>query len=120
MITTLATATAALIHLYIFVLESLLWGKPKTNRTFGMSPDMAEHNRLFAFNQGFYNLFLAIAAIAGLLKGIDTETGKTLIIYSLASMMLAATVLVFSNKKLIRPALIQGVPPLLGLLAMSL
>jgi putative membrane protein len=113
-------AIAALIHLYIFVLESLLWGKPKTNRAFGMQPDMAEANRLFAFNQGFYNLFLAVAAISGLVMGLDTIAGSTLAAYSLLSMMLAAVVLIFSNPKLLRPALIQGLPPLLGLAFLAL
>jgi putative membrane protein len=74
---------AGLIHVYIFCLESLLWGKPKTNRVFGVSPEIAEHNRLFAFNQGFYNLFLAVAAIGGLVVGIDDIAGRILVAYSL-------------------------------------
>ncbi len=108
-------AMAGVIHFYIFCLESLFWGQPKTNRVFGMSSEAAEHNRLFAFNQGFYNLFLAMATTAGLAIGLDNTVGKTLVAYSLLSMMFAAIVLIFSNRKLIRPALIQGVPPLIGL-----
>lgn len=27
----------ALIHVYVFVMESLLWGRERTNRVFGMS-----------------------------------------------------------------------------------
>jgi putative membrane protein len=116
MITVIFASIAALIHVYIFGLESLMWGRPKTNRTFGMTPEAAESNRLFAFNQGFYNLFLAIAAISGLVIGINVPMGKTLVMYSLASMVGAALVLIYSNPKLKRPALIQGVPPLLGLI----
>lgn len=111
---------AGLIHLYIFCLESLLWGRPKTNRVFGMSPETASQNRLLAFNQGFYNLFLALAAIAGLVIGLHSSVGRTLVVYSQASMLLAAMVLIFSNKKLLRPALIQGIPPLLGLVFLAL
>ncbi|MGE0529450.1 MAG: DUF1304 domain-containing protein [Bdellovibrionales bacterium] len=108
-------AIAGIIHLYIFCLESLLWGKPKTNRIFGVSPEVAEHNRLFAFNQGFYNLFLGAAVIGGLVLGVNHTVGRTLVTYSLLSMLSAAIVLIFSNRRLIRPALIQGVPPLVSL-----
>jgi putative membrane protein len=113
-------AMSGLIHVYIFCLESLLWGRPKTNRTFGMSPEMAEYNRLFAFNQGFYNLFLSGAVIAGLGMGVESAAGKTLLAYALISMLLAALVLIFSNRKLWRASLIQGVPPLLALLFLAL
>jgi putative membrane protein len=85
-----------------------------------MSLETAEQNRLFAFNQGFYNLFLALGATAGLIIGIDSSIGITLVAYSLASMLAASFVLIFSNKKLIRPALVQGIPPLLGLIFMTL
>ena len=116
----LFTTLAAIIHLHIFCLESLLWGKPKTNRVFRMSKETAEQNRLFAFNQGFYNLFLAAAAISGLAIGLENAAGKTLVAYSLGSMMLAAIVLISSNKKLLKPALIQGIPPALGLIFLAL
>jgi putative membrane protein len=109
------TTVAGVIHLYIFCLESLVWGRAKTNRVFGISSEIAEHNRLFAFNQGFYNLFLAMAALGGLVIGINNVVGKTLVAYALISMILAAVVLIFSNRKLIRPALVQGIPPLAGL-----
>jgi putative membrane protein len=118
--TLIFASVAGLIHFYIFVMESLLWGRPKINRVFGVSPETAEHNRIFAFNQGFYNLFLALAAAVGLIVGLDSEVGKTLVVYSLASMLMASLVLLFSNKKLLRPALIQGIPPLLGLLFWAL
>jgi putative membrane protein len=84
-----------------------------------MVPETAEHCRLLAFNQGFYNLFLATATIGGLSVGLENSIGKTLVAYSLTSMLLAAVVLIFSNRKLIRPALIQGVPPLLGLISLA-
>jgi putative membrane protein len=113
-------ALAGIIHLYIFCLESLLWGRAKTNRVFGISSEIAEHTRLFAFNQGFYNLFLAVAAMGGLVFGADTVVGKTLMAYALTSMLLAALVLIFSNRKLVRPALIQGLAPLLALFFLAL
>jgi putative membrane protein len=93
-----------------------LWGKPKTNKVFGVTAEAAEQNRLFAFNQGFYNLFLALAALGGSALGLDITAGKTLVAYALLSMLAAALVLIFSNRKLMRAALVQGLPPLIGLI----
>lgn len=118
---TLFTSVAGLIHIYIFAMESLLWGKPRTNKAFGINATTAEQNRLFAFNQGYYNLFLALSAIAGavLIHTENKTVGQTLIGYTLGSMFGASVVLYSSNKKLWRPAMIQGLPPLLGLLSLA-
>lgn len=51
---------AALLHVYIFVMESLTWTSPRTRATFGLSAQEAEATKELAFNQGFYNLFLVI------------------------------------------------------------
>ena len=57
---------AALIHVYIFVLESLQWTKESTRRTFGVrSAADSELLRPMAYNQGFYNLFLALGTLLG-------------------------------------------------------
>ena len=116
----LFTGLAAFIHFYIFVVESLLWGKPRTNKVFRITPEQAEQNRQFAFNQGFYNLFLAIAAAAGsILCATGTITiGFTLMAYATLSMLAAALVLICSQRNLIRAALIQGLPPLLALICL--
>lgn len=111
----ICAAVAGVIHLYIFSLESLFWGRPKTNRVFGLSAEKAEQNRLLAFNQGFYNLFLGVGAFGGVAFGLDSVVGKTLAEYSLLSMLAAAIVLIFSNRKLLRAALVQGLPALMGL-----
>ncbi len=110
---------AGLIHLYVFSMESLLWGRSSTNRVFGMTKEVAEHNRLFAFNQGFYNLFLAIAALSGVAIGLSDYVGKTLVAYALFSMMGAGLVLLYSKPKLVRAAMIQALPPFLGLAALA-
>jgi putative membrane protein len=109
---------ASLIHVYIFAMESVLWGKPRINKTFRVSPEQAEQTRLFAFNQGFYNLFLAVAGMAGILfsTGTHFEAGMALMAYAALSMVGAAVVLFCSERKLARAALIQGLPPLLGLI----
>ena len=56
---------AGLLHVYIFVMESFLWTSRSTRETFSMGADEAEQTKEMAFNQGFYNLFLAIMSIGG-------------------------------------------------------
>jgi putative membrane protein len=110
-------ALASLIHVYTFMMETFLWGKPRTNRTFGMSPEMAAHNQLFAFNQGFYNLFLALGAGAGIVLGFQGAiiAATTLKVFTCLSMLGASLVLLYSKPKLIWAVLAQGLPPFLGL-----
>jgi len=111
-------ALAALIHVYIFVLESLRWRRPGTWKTFGIR-DQSDADILapMAYNQGFYNLFLAIGAGVGLILLPSIEpAGLALIFLAAGSMLAAALVLLLSDSSKLRPALIQGVAPLLGLL----
>jgi putative membrane protein len=112
-------AIAALIHVYIFVLESVSWTKESTRKVFGVrSAEDAELMRPLAYNQGFYNLFLALGVVAGLIMiaAIGApQAGFAVTIFALLSMVLAAVVLVTSNPKAARSALIQGAAPLLGL-----
>ncbi len=117
-------AIAALIHVYIFSLESLNWTKESTRRVFGVrSAEDAELMKPLAYNQGFYNLFLALGVAAGLvmvmLIGV-AQAGYAVTLFALLSMVLAAVVLITSNPKLARSALIQGAAPLLGLVFLIL
>ncbi len=102
---------AAIIHVYIFVVESLRWGSPSVNKAFRVTPEQAAQNRVFAFNQGFYNLFLAVAIGVGLML-----PSEHLVLYASASMCAAAVVLIFSQRGMLRAALFQGMPPAIGLL----
>jgi len=110
---------AAVIHLLIFVMESVLWARPATWRRFGLrSQDDADTVAPMAYNQGFYNLFLAIGAVIGVVLLYSpgwSQAGAALAIFATASMLLAAVVLVSSSPKLLRAALIQGVAPVLGI-----
>ncbi|HEY0260191.1 MAG TPA: DUF1304 domain-containing protein [Lacisediminihabitans sp.] len=108
---------AVLFHLYIFSLESITWTRPRTWRIFGLTSQAeADTVRPMAFNQGFYNLFLAIGAAVGLaILAIDLSAGIALVLFGAGSMLLAALVLFLSSKVNRRSALIQGLPPLVGL-----
>ena len=111
---------AGLLHVYIFVLESVRWRHPSAWRKFGIASQ--EHANIIhpmAFNQGFYNLFLAAGVIMGLaLSG--TLVGYGMIVLALAIMVLAAVVLVLTNRTLWMAALVQGLPPLLSLLTLPM
>ena len=114
----LAATLAAVVHVLIFCMESLWWTTPKVRARFRQAPEQADATRLFAFNQGFYNLFLAIGTFAGLaliLLG-HPDSGLTLVSWNCLFMVGAAIVLAASAPQLRRGALIQGTAPLLFLL----
>jgi putative membrane protein len=109
-------ALAALLHVYIFVMESLTWTSPRTRATFGTTPEEAETTRLLAFNQGFYNLFLAIVSgigIAALATG-RPGVGAALVFAGVGSMVAAAVVLLLSSPDKARAAITQGTFPLIA------
>jgi putative membrane protein len=117
-------AIAALIHIVIFVLESVLWSRPTTWKRFGLrSQEEADIVRPMAYNQGFYNVFLALGAGAGIVMiayaNVQAQ-GIALSIFVLLSMLLASVVLITSNPKLARAAMTQGVAPLIGLIFLVL
>ncbi len=117
----LLAGLAAAVHVYIFVLESLRWTHPSTRRVFGTTPETAEVTRQLAYNQGFYNLFLAAGAVAGaVLVTTDRAVGTALLVLSAGSMLAAALVLVLSDRGKLRPALVQGLLPALALLVLLL
>ncbi|GAA3691956.1 DUF1304 domain-containing protein [Zhihengliuella alba] len=111
---------AALIHVFIFYLESLAWTSPRARAVFGTSEEEARSTRELAFNQGFYNLFLAVAVFLGigvLLAG-HTAVGATLVLVGAGSMVAASLVLLLSSPEKRSAALKQGVVPALGVVAL--
>lgn len=125
-IATVFAALAALLHVYIFVMESIQWSRPVVWRRFGV-PDQASADitRPMAYNQGFYNLFLAVGATLGIVlfwtgapDTVADVAGRTLILFSLGSMSAAALVLITTGRKYLRAALVQGTLPLIGFVLM--
>ena len=115
-------ALASALHVYIFVLESVLWTAPRTRATFGTTADEAAATKELAFNQGFYNLFLAIVTMVGVVAvAVDaTAVGAALVFAGAGSMVLAAAVLLISSPDKARAALTQGTLPLLAVLLLAL
>lgn len=106
-------ALAAVLHVYIFTMESLTWTSKRTRATFGTTAEEAETTKLLAFNQGFYNLFLAIVAgigIAAILAG-HRDVGAALVLAGVGSMAAAAVVLMISARDKARAAVTQGLFP---------
>jgi len=115
-------ALAALLHVYIFVLESVLWTTPRARKTFGNSEQAAAATKQLAYNQGFYNLFLAALVFVGIVVVASggTAVGTTLVVAGTASMLGAALVLFASDATKRRAATTQGVFPLLALVALGI
>ncbi|RLP76982.1 DUF1304 domain-containing protein [Mycetocola tolaasinivorans] len=110
---------AAILHCYIFVMESLRWTTPRVRATFGIeSAEVAEITKPLAFNQGFYNLFLAIVVYVGIafVFAGGEAVGLALIFVGIGSMFAAAMVLLLSDRSKARAAITQGTLPLLGLI----
>ena len=119
---TVFAALAAVRHVYIFLMESVQWTQPRVWKRFGV-PDQATADAIkpMAYNQGFYNLFLAVGATIGLVLfatgGAGTVAdvaGRTLMLFTLGSMVAAALVLLSTGSKYMRAALLQGTLPLIG------
>ena len=106
---------AGLLHVAFFALESLMWKRPEVHRAFGVrSAEQAETLAFVMFNQGFYNLFLAIGAFVGVARSA-AQSADTLLVFCALFMIGAALVLVASNRQLWRGAVAQGALPLLAL-----
>jgi putative membrane protein len=111
---------AALLHVYIFVMESLTWTSARTRATFGITEDEAQATKELAFNQGFYNLFLAIVTVVGIVIGGFGyyDAAYALIFAGTGSMLAAAVVLLVSSPDKARAAITQGTPPLIAIVLM--
>ncbi|HET9876361.1 MAG TPA: DUF1304 domain-containing protein [Mycobacterium sp.] len=115
-------ALAAVLHVYIFVLESLRWTSPRTRAAFGTTAEEAETTKLLAFNQGFYNLFLAVVTAVGVgaVALGHTAVGAALMFAGLGSMLAAALVLVASSSDKARAAAVQGTFPVIAIVLLAL
>lgn len=119
----IAAAGAAAVHILIFMLESLRWTQEQTRQIFGIRSEAdAETTKQLAFNQGFYNLFLALTTILGIVVVFTgpLEVGLTLLFAGTGMMLAAALVLLLSNRRLARAAAMQGGMPLVTIVVLTL
>lgn len=116
-------AVAAAFHVFIFALESMRWTEPATRKIFGIANEAdANTTKQLAFNQGFYNLFLALTTLLGIglvIVGAGT-VGLTLILAGTGMMAAAALVLILSDSSKARPAILQGSFPLISVIVLAI
>lgn len=103
----------ALLHVYILVLEMVLWTTPRAMKAFGTTPELAAQTRVMAGNQGLYNGFLAAGLIWGLLTGAQDVQLFFLACVAVAGLYGAAT----ANRRIL---FVQTVPAVLAILAVLL
>jgi putative membrane protein len=110
---------AGLLHVYIFTMESLTWTSKRTRAAFGTTPEEAETTKLLAFNQGFYNLFLAIGIAAGiaLIAAGSDEAGRAVVLFCCACMVGAGVILLATSRRFFQASLVQALPPLVAIVA---
>jgi len=116
----LAAVVAAAIHVWFFVVESLLFGRPGVAARFGLrTEEQIAAVRPMAFNQGFYNLFLAIGVAAGVAQiaaGADVA-GRAVVLFCCLCMVWAGIVLLVTSRRFLQAALVQLLPPLVAIVA---
>ena len=118
LIASLAALLAAAFHVLFFILESVTFSQPSVAARFGLStPDQIAAVRPMAFNQGFYNLFLAIGIAGGLalVAAGSVDAGRAVVLFACACMVGAGLVLLATNRRFARSAAIQAVPPLVAI-----
>ncbi len=121
----IVASIAALLHVLFFALESVLWTRPTVYRRFGIrSQEQAEAVRPMAYNQGFYNLALAIGLLIGVvLIGLGGDcfiVGRATIVFATACMSIAGIVLATTGPAYRRAAAIQFIPAAIALVLVIL
>lgn len=113
MIATALIALVALIHVYIVVLEMVLWDTPRGRKAFGTTPEFAAATRVLAANQGLYNGFLVAGLAWGLWLG---EAGFAVKVFFLACVLVAGLYGAATASR--RILFVQALPAALALAAL--
>jgi putative membrane protein len=114
----LAALVAAALHVLFFILESVTFSQPRVAARFGLTtPEQIAAVRPMAFNQGFYNLFLAVGIAGGLalIAAGAVDAGRAVVLFACTCMAGAGLVLLSTNRRFARSAAIQAVPPLVAI-----
>jgi putative membrane protein len=112
-VATVLVALVALIHVYIVVLEMVLWTTPRGRAAFGLEEQFAHDTRALAANQGLYNGFLAAGLVYGLVRD-DTEIQALFLVFVLVAGLFGAAT---ASRRIL---LVQALPAALALGALAL
>ena len=106
-------ALVAAIHVYIVILEMVLWRTPRGLQAFGTTQAFADESATLAANQGLYNGFLVAGLAWGLLA--SDPVGFQVKLFFLGCVIVAG---VFGAATVNRRILfVQAVPALIALVA---
>ena len=110
---------AGLLHIGVGIAEAFFFDQQGVQQSLirkdRTSPDVS----LWAFNLGFYNIFLGVGAVVGavLAASSSEDVGRALVLYTCSFMALCGVVLWVSDHRLWRGALGQVVVPLVAIVA---
>jgi putative membrane protein len=111
---------AGLLHGYIWWIEAVTFER-SGHKVFGLRAADVPVAKPWAYNQGYYNLFLGVGAVAGAVAAFaGTRWGVPWAVLATGCMVGAALVLVLSDRTKVRSALVQGTVPALGLVALAI
>ncbi|MEU5260655.1 DUF1304 domain-containing protein [Amycolatopsis sp. NPDC021455] len=118
----LLALAAALMHLWIFTMESVRFGRPEVHAMFEVRAADLAVVRPWAFHQGCYNALLALQVLAGLTAAHSgaIEAGQALVLAAGVSMLAASVALIAFDPRRgrIKGLIGQGAPALATLIAM--
>lgn len=115
MVADILVAVVAAIHIYIVVVEMVLWDRPYGRKLFGMSQEFARQTKVLAANQGLYNGFLAAGLLWALTQG---DAGDPLKAFLLICIVVAGVFgAVTSNLRIL---FVQALPAASALIAVWL
>jgi putative membrane protein len=122
-IAAVAASVAAGTHGFMFVVESVLYGRSRVLRMLEVAELHAPAVRLWAYHQGVYNLVLAAMSAGGVIAlGVAAiTTGRTLLLASNAAMVIAALALlgVDRRRERLQGFFAQALPASICLLALE-
>jgi len=110
---TILIALVALIHVYIVILEMVLWEKPAGRKAFGTTAEFAAQSKVLAANQGLYNGFLVAGLAWGLWLG---EAGFQIKLFFLLCVLVAGLFGAATASR--RILFVQALPAALAVIAL--
>ena len=114
MIAIALVALIATLHVYIMLLEMVLWTSPRGQKAFGITAEFAQSTKVLAANQGLYNGFLAAGLIWALLAGVR-GAGQPPALFFLSCILVAGIFgAATANRRIL---FMQAIPAALALVA---
>ena len=104
----------AALHVYVMVMEMVLWEALRTRKVFGTTAEFAAQSKVLTANQGLYNGFLAAGLIWSVWLGLP-GAGAAVALFFLACVAVAG---VFGAATIgVRILFVQTVPAVLAIAA---